>query len=313
MDRTPAGLNGKKVLITGGGGYLGSKLAERIAPSGEQCFLADTTFNGISTALSAEFRNVHLVRADITDPAGLKTICGEIAPQRVFHFAASIDRTRDYSRFGEISEVNVKGTLNLLEALADVDYEAFCYSGSSEVYGTRNPVPFREDQLPSPVSPYSLTKLMAEDLIRSWSALHSKPFTIFRIFLFMGPGMPPTTFLAQLREAVVKREKFNMTGGLQKRDYLLLEDLLYCIDTLSCTEEAAGETINLCSGTSFSMKEIAYTVREITGNGLRILNTLPYRENEIWDIRGSNEKLKRLLPGFEPGPFLKGIHTIFKI
>ncbi|MDP1622410.1 MAG: SDR family NAD(P)-dependent oxidoreductase [Bacteroidales bacterium] len=312
MDGTSAGLNDKKVMITGGGGYLGSKLAERLAHSGIHCFLLDNIFNSTATNLSSKFRHVHLVSADITDLAGLKNACRTISPHRVFHFAASIDRTRDFSRFGEISEINVTGTLNLLEALDDVAYEAFCFSGSSEVYGNMTPVPFSEEQLPVPVSPYSLTKLMAEELIKTWSGIHKKPFMIFRIFLFMGTGMPPVTFLAQLKEAMVRNEEFRMTGGRQKRDYLLLEDLLYCIDTLSKMKEASGETINLCSGNSVSIKEIADTVREITGNTLRINHSLPYRENEIWEIRGSNEKLKKILTGFEPQSFLKGIHSLFE-
>ncbi len=302
----------KRVLITGGGGYLGSKLAERIAPSGAECFLLDRSHNATATGLDARFPNIHLVRADLTDPEGLRNACEGIFPDRVFHFAASIDRSRDFSNFDNISGINVKGTLNLLEALAGVDYQSFCFAGSSEVYGTLNPTPFHEDQLPLPVSPYSLTKLMAEELIRSWSAIRRKPFTIFRIFLFMGPDMPLTTFLAQLYDAFIKKEEFRMTRGEQKRDYLLLEELLYCIDTLSCIPDAAGETINLCSGTSFSMKEIADTVCEISGNALKVSHSLPYRENEIWEIRGSNDKLKRFLPGFEPRPFLKGIQSLFK-
>jgi len=313
MDPKQQELMKKRVLITGGGGYLGSKLAERIAPSGAECFLLDRSHNATATGLASRFPNLHLVAADLTDPEGLRNGCQGIIPDRVFHFAASIDRTRDFSTFGKISDINVNGTLNLLEALADVAYESFCFAGSSEVYGTRNPLPFTEDQLPLPVSPYSLTKVMAEELIRTWSGIHRKPFTIFRIFLFMGPGMPPTTFLAQLYDAFVKKEEFRMTPGEQKRDYLLLEDLLHCIDTLSGIPEAAGETINLCSGTSFSMKDIAATVCEITGNALKVSHSLPYRENEIWNLRGSNDKLKRFLPGFEPQPFLKGIQSIFKL
>lgn len=306
-------INKSKILITGGGGYLGSNMARKLATSGSECFLLDKVFNTSSLKLSESFSNIHLIEGDINDLPGLQKTCNEIVPTHILHLAASLDRSRDFSIFDKISKINVGGTLNLLEALKDVPYEFLGFSSTSDVYGNQNPLPFHEDQLPAPVSPYSLTKLMAEDLIRTWSDLYKKPFTIFRIFLFIGPEMPSTTFIGQLHQAFLNNEEFIMTKGEQRRDYLSLDDLLECIGVVLQKGNANAEIINICSGSSVSIKEITDTVQVISGNRVRISDILPYRENEIWEIRGSNEKLKKLLPEFQPGSIIKYIHSLFTI
>jgi nucleoside-diphosphate-sugar epimerase len=312
MDALAKNIDKKKILITGGGGYLGSSMALKMAPSGDDLFLLDVAFNKISINLNESFSNVQLIQGDLTKLPELKEICKDIQPTHILHFAASMDRSRSFSIFEEMSRINVSGTMNLLESLSDIPYEFFGFSSTSEVYGTKNPLPFDEDQLPSPVSPYSLTKLMAEDLIRTWSALNKKPFTIFRIFLFIGPEMPATTFFGQLQQAYVKNEEFIMTKGEQRRDYLVLDDLLESITSILRKRNANGEIINLCSGSSVSIKEITNTIKVIAGNRLRISDVLPYRQNEIWDIRGSNEKLKKLLPEFSPKSISEYIYSLFE-
>ncbi len=301
MDQSIRKYTNKKVLITGGGGYLGSKLAEKIVHSGASCFLLDVAFNQLSESLAEKHRDIHLVKADITDREGILEICTVIRPDYIFHFAASIDRSRDFSIYEKLYRINVEGTVNLLEALKDVPYKAFCYAGSSEVYGTKNPVPFHEDQVPDPVSPYSLTKLMAEQLIRTHSCINNKPFTLFRIFLFWSPDMPETTFLPQLIGAIRRKEPFTMTKGRQKRDYLPVDDLVNTMCILAGKKGTDKEIINLCSGNSISILEIVRLVKKWSPEKPDISMTLPYRPNEIFDIRGSDQKLLRLIPGFEPG------------
>jgi nucleoside-diphosphate-sugar epimerase len=313
VDGQAMNMDKNKILITGGGGYLGSNLARKLAPTGVECFLLDKAYNTTSLKLSENFSNVHLIEGDINDLPGLTKTCNNMLPTHILHFAASLDRSRDFSIFDKMSKINVGGTLNLLDALQNVPYEFFGFSSTSDVYGKQNPLPFHEDQIPAPVSPYSLTKLMAEDLIRTWSDIHQKPFTIFRIFLFVGPEMPSTTFIGQLHQAFLKKEEFKMTKGEQRRDYLSLDDLLECIRVILQKENANGEIINICSGSSVSIKEITDTVQNISGSRIRISDELPYRDNEIWEIRGSTSKLKNILPEFQPESIIKYIQSIFTV
>ena len=140
-------LNNTDILITGGGGYLGSKLAEKLVHYNSNIFLLDIKFNAISKQLDHQYDNLHLYECDITNYEQLSKICNDINPLIIYHFAALLERNRDFSIFKRLYKVNVEGTLNLLESLSNINYTKFLYASSSEVYGTTNKIPFSEDQI----------------------------------------------------------------------------------------------------------------------------------------------------------------------
>jgi len=289
--------NNKKILITGGGGYLGSKLAERIINTNAQIYLCDLNFNNLSLSLSKNYKNNKLVEINITEKEKIAEFCKIIKPDYIFHFAALLNRERDFSIYPLLYKVNVEGTLNLLEALKDIPYQGLCFSSSSEVYGSKNTPPFNEEQMPYPVSPYSLTKVIAENLIRTYSDIYKKPYTIIRLFNFYGPDMPENFFLSQLINTLKRNEIFKMTKGEQKRDYLYIDNLLDSIIAICKSEKCIGETINVCSGKGIELRELALDVAKILNKEhLLKIGALPYRNNEIWDMVGDNRKLIRLVP-----------------
>jgi nucleoside-diphosphate-sugar epimerase len=283
---------GKKILITGGGGYLGSKLAEAIYKLDIKLSLLDISFNDLSEKLIANNSNIKKYPVDITDKSGLKKACEEADPDIIFHFCALLNRERDFNYFDKLYKVNVQGTLNLLESLRSIDYKGFYYSSSSEVYGTGNPGPFREEQIPFPASPYSLTKLIAENLIQTYSEIHQRPYTILRIFNFFGPDMPENFFLSQLMATLKRDEVFEMTGGEQIRDFLPISELIAAILSISMSGKNNGETINICSGKAVKLKELALKIAcKLNKEHLLKIGALPYRENEIWRMVGDNKKV----------------------
>lgn len=297
---------GRKVLVTGGGGYLGSELGRFLADLGAKVLLLDIRFNAAATSLAESRMDVHAISINLLDEVQLSEICTAFHPDFVFHCAALLDRSRDFNVYPRLYQANVQGTLNLLQALAGVDYSCFVYCSSSEIYG-QNPLPFHEDQAPDPASPYSLTKLMGEQVIRTYSGIHTRPFLILRLFNFYGPGMPENTFIPQLLGARDRSETFVMSKGEQKRDYLLTADLVPAMVQLAALPETHGEIINLCSGNSVSMAEIADVVLQKPGNSFTIEKSMPYRANEIWEIRGSNAKLLHYLPDFNPKSLFEGL------
>ncbi|MHC1706501.1 MAG: NAD-dependent epimerase/dehydratase family protein [Bacteroidales bacterium] len=307
MDMIKRHESRKSILITGGGGYLGSKLLEGALPSSADFFILDRHFNELSTSLANKNSNVSLIQADLTVSGELTETLQAVNPDLVFHFAALLDRSRDFSIYEKLYAVNVLGTLNLLEALKDVPYSGFYFAGTSEVYGSVNPVPFLENMTPEPLSPYSLSKVMAENLIRTYSDIHNKPWVITRIFNFFGPGMPENTFIPQLFSSLKYGKPFIMTPGEQKRDYLFIDDLIYYLLSLSENTSIRGEIVNICSGESWSMKEIAEHVRLLSGGKLQISSTLPYRTNELWDNKGDNRKLLSMLPSRKLKDFKEGL------
>lgn len=287
----------QKILITGGGGYLGSKIAERFAASNAIIYLCDIKFNKLSQKLNINYRNVHTIRFDITKKKNVNEVCKKIKPDYVYHFAALLNRERDFSNYPILYKINVQGTINLLEALKAVDYKGFFFSSTSEIYGINNKPPFKESQIPDPVSPYSLTKVMAEYLIKTYSQIYSKPFTILRIFNFFGIDMPKSFFINQLSETLKKGEVFEMTGGGQKRDFIQINDLLSVIISITKLKDCNAETLNICSGRGIKIKDIAIKIsKKLKKEHLLKIGALPYRNNEIWNMIGSNNKIKSRLP-----------------
>jgi len=288
--------NEKKVLITGGGGYLGSKLAERLSNTNTELYLLDIRFNKVADNLAANNLNISKLFVDLTNIQQLNSTCQSIQPDYIFHFGALLDRERDFSLFDRLYSVNVKGTLNLLESLKSVDYKGFYFASSSEVYGTKNKSPFHEDQIPLPASPYSLTKLMAEHLISTFSEQNHKPYTLLRIFNFYGPEMPKNFFLSQLESSLDMNVSFDMTEGEQKRDYLSIDDLVKYILTIPKLLNSNERIINLCSGTSIALRELAKAIAAKKNKTYLLrIGALPYRDNEIWEMVGDNKKLLMLL------------------
>lgn len=288
--------NNKRILITGGGGYLGSKLAEKISESTAEIFLLDIAFNEISAALINKHKKVEKLLVNLTDFSELKDACQESKPDIIFHFGAVINRERDFSLYDNLYEINVKGTFNLLKCLEKVDYKGFYFASTGEVYGTKNTSPFSEDMMPAPVSPYSCTKLMAENLISTYSSIQRKPFTILRMFLFYGPSMPRNFFISQLEFALNNDEEFKMTKGEQRRDFLHIDILINYLLQITATELSNNEIINVCSGKSTEIRQLALEfAKSINKEHLLKIGTLPYRSNEIWDMYGNNQKLIGLL------------------
>ncbi len=287
--------SGKRVLITGGGGYLGSKLAEVLTKSNADISLLDIAFNSLSENLITHNKNIRKYHVDVTQKHDLEILCNELQPDFIYHFCALLNRERTFDNYTALYNVNVQGTLNLLEALKPVNYSGLYFSSSSEVYGNKNTSPFHERQVASPASPYSLTKLMAENLIQTWSEINKKAFTIMRIFNFYGPDMPESFFLNQLIATLKREETFEMTGGNQVRDFMHIDDLVSALIAISNSDKNSGETINFCSGKGIKLKDLAIEfATKLNKIHLLKIGVLPYRENEIWEMVGSNIKLQNL-------------------
>lgn len=285
----------KKILISGGGGYLGSKLAEKLSSYNCEVFLLDLKFNNISNRLTIENSNIKQIQADLTNKVDLKEKCQKIKADIIFHFAALLLRERSFENYNKLYEVNVKGTLNLLESLKETEYQRFVYASSSELYGN-NESPFNENQIPKPVSPYSLTKLMGEHLTENYSITYNKPFSIYRIFNFYGEEMPPNFFLSQLEDALENNQEFKMTKGEQIRDFLSVDDLCNKMIAVTSNDNSVNETINICSGKGKKIIELATEIAT-KKNKLHLLKVgaLEYRQNEVWEMIGDDTKLHNLI------------------
>lgn len=284
----------ERVLITGGGGYLGSKLAERLSSQVSSLYLIDLKFNELSQELVRAHEHVSSIHCDIRDYESVHVCMNVADPDTIFHLAALLNRERDFDNYERLYEVNVMGTLNLLRAVQGGSTTRFVFTSSSEVYGNGNS-PFSEDQVTCPASPYSLTKLMAEKLIRTFATMYDIPFTILRLFNFYGDDMPEDFFLSQLKNSLQRNEEFRMTKGEQVRDYLEVHEVINYVIGIAQTETSKNETVNICSGIGRKLSDLAMSeAKHQCKESLVKIGALPYRNNEVWEMVGDSSKLEAL-------------------
>lgn len=295
-------LKGQRILVTGGSGYLGSRLAQVLEDEGALVSCLSRTKAGGESAYSA----------DITDAMAVKNVMEEVKPEIVYHLAANISRSRDFDIFDEMMRVNAYGTLNVLSALKESGDAHFIFTSSSEVYGN-TASPFSENQLPKPVSPYSLSKYTAEQIVQTYATLQGIPFTILRLFNFFGKNMPEDFFIPQMVNSLLRGEDFLMTGGAQMRDFLYIDDVSEAMVLAAVVPEARNELFNVCSGTGTRLADLAAHVNQVIDAKARIITgALPYRENEVWEMIGSIDKIREKL-GFEPRTSVaEGIQLLLK-
>ncbi len=281
-------IKNKRVLVTGGNGYLGSFLVKALEKENANVFVVSR---------NSELLYNHFA-VDITDFDAIHKVVQEIQPDIVFHLAANISRNRDFAIYTDMAKVNVTGTLNVLQALQNLDAH-FIFTSSSEIYGN-NKSPFHENQLPKPVSPYSLSKVNAEMLIQTYCLNHNKKFTNLRIFNFYGEHMPEDFFIPQMINSLKREEDFLMTKGEQTRDFLYVDDVVEALLLTATNTNSYNETMNVCSGKGTKLSELATEVNEkMNAKAKIILGAIPYRDNEVWEMIGDNSKIKQKL-GFEP-------------
>jgi UDP-glucose 4-epimerase len=282
-------LENKKILVTGGNGYLGSFLVKSLKSKGAEVFIVSK--NVVETDYS--------FNVDLSNFENLNKIISEIQPDIVYHLAANISRERDFSIFEEMLNDNVLGTFNLIKALQNTNYQHFIFTSTSEIYGN-NESPFHENQIPAPVSPYSLTKVMAENLIKTYHTQVQKNYTILRLFNFYGENMSESFFITQLINTLKRNEDFPMTLGDQSRDFLYIEDVISAMILSAENTNAQNETFNVCRGKGDKINELANSIAIKMGKLENLkLGALPYRNNEIWEMIGDASKIKESL-GFVP-------------
>ncbi len=299
-------LKGKKILVTGGNGYLGRKIIDRLISLNATVFSIDIEHN-------IKNPNISSFNVDLLDHNKLNEVISEINPLIIFHLAALLDRNRDFLSANKLIEANFKGTVNLLNSLESCNYENFIFSSTSEVYEVKSgkDVLLLEDDSIVPNSPYSLSKYCAEKAIEVYSKTYLKNFTILRLFNFFGLGMSEDFFLTELVNKLLNNENFDMTFGEQKRDYLNVNDIINGM-LLATNKKAYNKIFNLCSGQGNKIKDIAlYLQNNINSKSEINFGALPYRKNEVWEMVGDNHKI-RIELGFSPNLELDNIFKINK-
>jgi len=293
-----------KVLITGGAGFIGSHLVDRLLREGFEVTVLDDFSAGKMQNISSHesSRQFHLVRGDVRDVNLINRVVEDV--DAVFHEAALIDVALSVENPLLFNDVNVLGTLVLLKACLDSHVKRFIFASSAAVYGDLQPAKKKENMLPHPISPYGVSKLAAEHYVEVFNALYGLETVCLRYFNIYGPRQNIestysgviTAFLGRL----LKGELPIINGdGQQTRDFVHVDDVVSANLLALESKNAIGEIFNIASGTSVSVSELATILQQTTNaEHSRAIFAEP-RAGDIRHCSGDISKAKELL-GYNP-------------
>ncbi len=302
------------ILVTGGAGFIGSHLCDRLVREGHQVVCLDNFDDfydpGIKRRnLQEAIRQggVELTEGDIRDTQLIARMFRRQAPDVVVHLAArpgvrpSIDNPKLYE------EVNVQGTINLLNACREFGVKSFVFASSSSVYGRNSKVPFsEEDRVENPISPYGATKRAAELFCYTYHWLFGINIACLRYFTVYGPRQRPEMAIHKFARLIDGNERVSMYGdGQSMRDYTYIDDIIG--GTLGAISANRGyEIYNLGESHTTSLSDLIRMLEKALGKKA-IIERLPEQQGDMAITYANIEKAQRKL-GYQPRvPMEEGI------
>jgi UDP-glucose 4-epimerase len=282
-----------KILVTGGAGFIGSNLVDKLINEGHKVFVIDNLSTGKKENLN---KKAIFYKADICDLNKILPLFKRI--DYVFHLAANPRVVFSVENPIESHKVNVNGTLNVLYASYKNKVKRLIFASSAAVYGDIKKLPLKENMTPKPISPYGLHKLIGEYYCKLFSDLYNLETVCLRYFNVYGPRMDPNGPYALVIGKFLKLRKENKPltiygDGKQTRDFVYVDDVVKAnILAMKSKKVGSGEVINICSGKNYSINYIAKLI-----GGKKIY--LPARKGEIKHVLGDNSLAKKLL-GWKP-------------
>ena len=297
-----------EILVTGGAGFIGGHLAEAFARAGHDIVVLDNfdpyydvglkehSVEAVRTAADGSDGSCRVVEGDVRDQElATELVTGADC---VYHHAAQAGVRTDYA-VRKYHEVNVDGTLNLLEAAADTDLKQFAFASSSSVYGKPRSLPYHEEHPTTPVSPYGASKLAAERYVMVYAEQYGVPAVALRYFTVYGPRMRPGMAISNFVSRCVNGDPPVVYGdGSVTRDFTYIADVVDVNRTLLTDDTADGETMNVGSTDRISIQELAELVRDELAPDLDVAYTEGYdidADHTHADIGKAND-----LVGYEP-------------
>lgn len=258
----------KRVLVTGGAGFIGSHLTKRLLKEGCRVTIIDDLSEGKWENLP---KHPNLVKHEgsILDNMS-KLVAGQDV---IFHLAALPRLQRSLDDPWQTHRVNVDGTLNLLLSAKKHKIKRFIFASSSSVYGIQNRVPFNENMRPNPLVPYSLQKLVGEEYCRMFSGLWGLGTISLRYFNVYGPRMNPDGPYANLIPKFIKLLSQDKTptingDGRQTRDFTYVSDVVEAT-LLAAESPLSGKVFNIGFGKSVSVNEVASAINRLMGKNIK--------------------------------------------
>jgi len=298
--------NNKKVLVTGGAGFIGSHLAKKLMDLGCKLIIVDD-FNPYYDPKLKEARisqllrgyNFKLYREDIANFEGLKKIFQENKIDIVCHLAAQVGVRYSLENPFSYEKSNVKGALNLLELAKDFEIKSFIFASSSSVYSGNKKLPFSEtDTLETPISIYGITKKTAEELVILYHKLYKIPTSILRYFTVYGPWGRPDMAYFKFTDKITKDQPIEVYNfGKMKRDFTYIDDIID--GTLAAIRKNYSfEIFNLGNSKSVYLNYLIELIERNLGKKAK-KRLLPMQPGDFIENLADISKARKML-GFQP-------------
>jgi len=290
-----------RFLVTGGAGFIGSNLAEKLIEKGYFVRVLDNFSSGkrenLEFAKGLGKNRFHLISGDIRNKSTCHKSCQGI--DYVLHQAALRSVPKSLKEPQRFNEVNINGTLFMLQAAVKYKVKRFVFASSSSVYGDAHNFPEKEDFLPKPISPYALTKLAGEYYCRIFSELFGLETACLRYFNAFGPKQALddeyAVVIPKFISCILEDKKPPIFGnGRQSRDFTYIDNVVEANILAATTKGLKHEIFNVANGKDNSVLELVVSLNKIIGKNIRPA-FLPVRAGDVFRTCADIKRIKKAL------------------
>ena len=280
-----------KVFVTGADGFIGSHLVELLVKKGYSVnafclYNSQGSWGWLDTLPQHTKSKIKVFLGDVRDPLSIREAMKSC--DTVFHLAALIAIPYSYIAPASYVDTNIKGTLNVLQAAKDLEISRFIHTSTSEVYGSAQYVPITENHPLIGQSPYSASKIGADQIALSYWLSFSLPVTILRPFNTYGPRQSGRAVIPQIITQILnKKNKIKLGATYPTRDFNFVDDTCEAFISVAKSEETIGEVINSASNFEISIGKTAEIIADLMDASIEI-------EEERKRIRPANSEVNRL-------------------
>ena len=302
----------RKILITGGAGFIGSSLAERLSRDPENLIvIADNLNTGSHSKVPKSIHNnIKFIKADVNDFKDIASIFYSYGFDYVFHYAAMVGVKRTLAH--PVMVLNdMKGIYNILNLAKNSGVKRVFYSSSSEVYG--EPVEYPQNEHTTPLNsrlPYAIVKNVGEAYLRSFKKEYDLDFTIFRLFNTYGPKQSTDFVISKFLAAAMKEKDISIYGdGSQTRTFCYIDDHLDATVNAFYNNLVVNDVANIGTDNEITILELAKLIVKLTNSRSKIIHLPQLKEGDMTRRKPDVTKMRMLLQ-HEPTPLEEGIKSI---
>lgn len=299
-----------RFLVTGGAGFIGSHIVRKLLEKGHSVRVLDNFSSGREENLSSVSKDIELIRDDICSKDACLSAAKDI--DYVLHQAALRSVPKSMKSPREYNDVNISGTLNILQASLESGVKRLVFASSSSVYGDVDEFPEREDFVPQPISPYALSKLTGEHYCKIFSRHYNLETVSLRYFNVFGPRQSLddeyAVVIPRFIDCLLRDKPTPIYGtGKQSRDFTYVSNVVQANILAAERQSVSGQVFNVSSGKDYTVLQLAEILNKITGKEIEPVFLEP-RQGDVFRTLSDLSNAKEAL-GFEPEvDFLEGLN-----